>query len=62
MAKKYYVIIMKETMTKTRKGEIKVSYKLVKEKSGFDTYEKAEEWARKNAKEKTYNIGVYFEL
>jgi len=61
MKKKYFVVIMEETVKKTKKGNVKVVYEPVEEKEGFSSYEEAEEWARRNAKGKTYNVGVYFE-
>ncbi len=61
MEKKYFVVIMEETVKKTRRGDIKVVYVPIEQKDGFSTYEEAEEWARRNAKGKTYNVGVYWE-
>jgi len=61
MVKKYFVVIMKETVKKTRKGDAKVAFVPVEEKDGFNTYEEAEKWARRNATGKTYNVGVYWE-
>jgi len=61
MEKKYFVVIMKETVKRTRRGNVKAAYVTVKEKDGFNTYEEAEKWARRNAKGKTYNVGVYWE-
>ena len=61
MEKKYFVVIMKECVRRTRRGGFKVAYVPVKEKRGFRTYEEAEKWARRNAKGKTYNVGVYWE-
>ena len=60
MEKKYYVVIMRETV-RLAGGGVKVAYVPVKGKDGFDTYEEAEEWARRNAGGKAYNVGVYFE-
>jgi len=61
MEKKYFVVIMMETVKRTRRGNVKAAYVTVKEKDGFNTYEEAEKWARRNAKGKTYNVGVYWE-
>ena len=61
MEKKYFVVIMNETMKRTRRGNVKAAYVLVEEKDGFSTYEEAEKWAQRNAEGKAYNVGVYWE-